>query len=373
MLVAGAPEMILDQLEAGVLADPSFVAILEQSGVSLIVTTHPGYVACLGAIGGRLTAAFTRSTIPFGIAVDGSRLAIATHREITMFALSTRLAPHYPARRAHYDAVFLPVASFRTGECSVHDMVLDARSAVFANTQFSCLSRCDGTFSFIPLWRPSFISALMPEDRCHLNSFALAAGRIRYATAFGAADKRRGYRDMPLDSGLLIDVEANAIVAQGLLKPHSVRLFDDELYVLNSAAGEVLRVDVEGRRSDMLAVLPGFTRGLRALGDLLLVGLSTLRASGRQPGLPLVARDDKLVTGIAAIDRRSGQLRGMLLLPEPITEILDFVVVPGVSRAYVQDPAGHEPDVGIEAPEGSYWMKAGEPPTAKQKPQRQPR
>jgi uncharacterized protein (TIGR03032 family) len=355
--------MILARLEAGVFADPSFIAYLEQSGVSLIITTHPGYVACLGASGGRLTAAFTSCALPFGIAVDGSRLAISTHREIILFAQSTRLAPYYPARPDCYDAVFLPVASFRTGECSVHDIVLDGHSAVFANTQFSCLSRCNGSFSFAPLWQPPFISALMPEDRCHLNSFALAGRRIRYATAFGASDKRHGYRNMPLDSGLLIDVEANAIIAQGLLKPHSVRLFDDELYVLNSAAGEVLRIDVERRRSDVLAVLPGFTRGLRALGDVLLVGLSTLRASGRQPDLPLVARHDKLVTGIAAIDRRSGQLRGMLLLPEPITEILDFVVVPGVSRAYVQDPGGRDPHVGIEAPEGSYWMKAGEPPT----------
>jgi uncharacterized protein (TIGR03032 family) len=350
------------ELEVRTYADSGFVSILEQTGASLIVTTHPGHIGCFGAERGKLTAAYTQCAIPFGVAIDGKRVAITTHRQITVFTLSTRLAPHYPARPAHFDSVFVPVGSFHTGECSAHDVILDGRSAVFANTQFSCLSRCDGFANFIPLWKPDFISALLPEDRCHLNSFALADGRIRYATAFATSDVRRGYRDMPLDSGVLLDVEANTVAAVGLLKPHSVRLFDDELYVLNSAAGEVLRVDLPARRSDVLADLPGFTRGLRALGEVLLVGISTLRASARQLGLPLVARHDTLVAGIAAIDRRSGQLLGMLHLPEPITEVFDFVAVPGVRRTYVQDPAGSDPHVGMETPDGSYWMKAGQPP-----------
>jgi uncharacterized protein (TIGR03032 family) len=355
---------ILNRLETDVSADTGFVSVLERFGVSLAVTVHPGYIGCIGAAGGRLTASFTRCPVLFGIAFDNGQLALATHREITIFAMSTRLAPHYPARPAHYDAIFLPVGSYRTGECSVHDLMLDRRSAVFANTQFSCLSRCDGISSFVPLWQPPFISELMPQDRCHLNSFAQADGRIRYATAFAICDKQRGYRDMPPESGVLIDVEANTIVAQGLLKPHSVRLFDDELFVLNSAVGEVLRIDFAARRSHVLASLPGFTRGLRALDDVLLVGLSTLRVSGRTPGMPLTALQKQLVTGIAAINRVSGEVLGMLYLPDPIAEVLDFAVVPGVSRAYVQDPAGGDPHVGIEAPGGSYWMKAGQPPRA---------
>jgi uncharacterized protein (TIGR03032 family) len=161
--------------------------------------------------------------------------------------------------------------------------------------------------------------------------FALADGRIRYATAFAAADAPRGYRHLPLDSGVLIDVEANAIAAQGLLKPHSVRLFGDELYVLNSAAGEVLRVDLQARRSDVLADLPGFTRGLRAVGDVLLVGLSALRPSARPLNLPVEARSDALVTGIAAIDRGSGKVLGRLRFPESVTEVFDFVTVPRMS------------------------------------------
>jgi uncharacterized protein (TIGR03032 family) len=122
--------------------------------------------------------------------------------------------------------------------------------------------------------------------------------RIRYATAFAASDTQMGYRAMPLDSGVIIDVEANTVVATGLIRPHSVRIIDGQPDVLNSAAGEVARVDVAGRRSTTLANLPGFTRGLRAHGDVLFVGLSTLRATAQSLDLPLSGRRDLLIAGI---------------------------------------------------------------------------
>jgi uncharacterized protein (TIGR03032 family) len=351
-----------DELAADTCADPGFLRVLAQAGVSLVVTVQPGHVGCFGCADGRLTATFTRCAAPFGIACKDGRLVIAMPREIIAFALSTRLAPFYPPRPDHYDGIFIPVGSFRTGACNTHDIELDGPSVVFANTRFSCLSRSDATSSFIPLWQPPFISALMPDDRCHLNSFALGDGRIRYATAFASSDTRQGYRDLPLDAGVIIDVEANAIAAVGLLKPHSVRLFDNQLYVCNSAAGEVVRVDLAARSSTVLAELPGFTRGLRALGDVLLVGLSTLRVTARELDLPFARRQESLTAAIVALDRRSGAELGRLSLPPSITEVLDFVAVPGVYRACVQDPAAIGPDIGIETPAGSYWMKTAAAP-----------
>jgi uncharacterized protein (TIGR03032 family) len=296
---------------------------------------------------------------PLGLATDGSRLAVATRREIVMFAPSLRLAPHVPGRPGYYDVVFVPVSGFRTGECMVHDMALDGPSVVFANTQFSCLSRADGRSSFQPLWQPPFITQLLPQDRCHLNSFATDGRRIRYATAFAASDTQMGYRAMPLDSGVIIDVEANAVVASGLIRPHSVRVINDQLYVLNSAAGEVTQVDIAGRRSTTLANLPGFTRGLRAQGDVLFVGLSTLRATAQALNLPLSGRRDSLIAGIAALDRATGRVLGMLRLPPGVEELFDFVLLPGVQRALVMSPEVEATHIGIETPSGSFWMAAG--------------
>lgn len=340
-------------------ADGAFIDLLQRAGISLIASLRPGAVACFGASDGALTVSCTPMNIPLGLATDGKRLAIGSRRDITVFAPSTRLAEHLPGRARHHDLLFVPVNTYRTGECMVHDMALDGPSVVFTNTQFSCLGRADGFSSFVPLWRPPFISVLMPEDRCHLNSFAMDGGRVRYATAFAASDTSQGYRAMPIDSGVIIDVEAGAVVVSGLIKPHSVRIFDNRLYVLNSAAGEVLRVDIEARGSETLATLPGFTRGLRMHGDILFVGLSTLRASARALGLPLSSRADSLVAGIAALDRESGALLGMLRLAAGAEELFDFVVMPGFDRPLVLDPSPDAEAIAIETPSGSYWMAAG--------------
>ncbi len=341
-------------------ADPAFVDLLDRAGISLIVSLRPGCMACFGGVDGALTASFTPMPGPTGVATDRTRIAIGTRREIVVYAASTRLASEFPAHRGQYDAVFVPVVSHRTGECMVHDMALDGPSVLFANTRFSCLSRAEGFASFVPLWQPPFISALLPEDRCHLNSFAMDGRRVRYVTAFAASDTASGYRDLPANDGIVVDVEANAIVATGLTKPHSVRVFDGELYVLNSAAGEVIKVDLAARTGETLATLPGFTRGLRAHGDVLFVGLSTLRASAKTLQLPLAERETPPISGIAALDR-SGRVLGMLRLAPEVREVFDFGIVEGVRRALILDADPAARDIGIETPAGSYWMTAGSP------------
>jgi hypothetical protein len=51
------------------------------------------------------------------------------------------------------------------------------------NTAFSCLCTLDGRHSFVPRWRPPFITSLAAEDRCHLNGMAMADGAPKYVTA----------------------------------------------------------------------------------------------------------------------------------------------------------------------------------------------
>jgi uncharacterized protein (TIGR03032 family) len=347
------------RLASDATADPALIDLLQRAGISLIAAVRPNTIICLGAQDGALTISCTAMTMPLGIATNGTSLAIGSRREITVFTRSTRLAEYLPGRERQHDVLFVPVNTYRTGECMAHDMALDGPSVVFINTQFSCLSRADGFSSFVPLWQPPFISKLLPEDRCHLNSFAMDGKRIRYATAFAASDTAMGYRALPIDSGVIIDVEANAVVTTGLIKPHSVRVFHDKLYVLNSAAGEVLRVDIAARGSEILATLPGFTRGLCMHGDVLFVGLSTLRASAQSLNLPLSSRADTLMAGIAALDRYNGQLLGMLRFPSGVEELFDLVVLPGFHRALVLDPAPDSKMIGIETPAGSYWLASG--------------
>ena len=65
------------------------------------------------------------------------------------------------------------------------------------NTRFSCLCTLDRSANFAPRWRPPFVSALEPSDRCHLNGLGMADGRPRYVTALGDADEPAGGRTRP--------------------------------------------------------------------------------------------------------------------------------------------------------------------------------
>jgi uncharacterized protein (TIGR03032 family) len=60
----------------------------------------------------------------------------------------------------------------------------------FVNTRFSCLCTCSSIHNFVPRRRLPFVSALAPEDRCHLNGLGLRDGRPRYVTALARAISR---------------------------------------------------------------------------------------------------------------------------------------------------------------------------------------
>ena len=218
----------------------------------------------------------------------------------------------------------------------MHDMIFEGRAVIGANTNFSCICRVDGNFSFTPLWRPSFISQLRAEDRCHLNGFAAQAGEFRYLTALVANDTNGGWRDMPNSAGILIDARKNAIMRSDLCMPHSPQIINDQLYVLNGGQGEVLRVDRTDGSSTVVAQLPGFTHGLCSHAGVLFVGMSQDRISRRKGPPPVAQRLGALTAGVAAIDERTGELLGALEFSSGVTEVYDVQVLPGIRRAGMQ-------------------------------------
>src|SRR5213078_2592551 len=89
------------------------------------------------------------------------------------------------------------------------------------NTLFSCLAALHPIYSFAPRWRPPFISALRPEDRCHLNGLAVVDGQARYATALAQTDAADGWRSVKATGGCLLEVPSGRCVVNGLSLPHS--------------------------------------------------------------------------------------------------------------------------------------------------------
>jgi uncharacterized protein (TIGR03032 family) len=202
------------------------------------------------------------------------------------------------------------------------------------NTRFSCLCTLDPAYSFVPRWRPPFVTALAAEDRCHLNGLALAPDgrgvvRPRYVTVLGATDTAQGWRPDKATGGCLVAVPGGEVVAGGLSMPHSPRLHDGRVWLLESGTGGLVCLDPASGRRDTVAELPGFTRGLALHGPYAFVGLSKIRETSFG-GLPVAARRAELTCGVAVVDVRRGRVVATLTFRTAVEEIFDVRLLPGV-------------------------------------------
>ncbi len=236
-----------------------------------------------------------------------------------------------------YDALYVPRLAYTTGDLDVHDIGVDAAGRpLFVNTLFGCIARPSETASFVPVWKPPFVSRLAAEDRCHLNGLAMGDGRPRYVTAVSRSDVADGWRDRRADGGVVVDVETNAIVCEGLSMPHSPRLHDGRLWILNSGSGEFGHVDLARGRFEAVAFLPGYLRGLAFHGPFAIVGLSTCRENRTFAGLPLDAalasRDAEPRCGLAVVDLRTGDAVHWLRIEGLVKELYDVAVLAGIRR-----------------------------------------
>ena len=90
-------------------------------------------------------------------------------------------------------------------------------------------------------------SGLAPEDRCHLNGLAMVDGQPKYVTALGETDTPGGWRANKRSGGVLMDVERNEVLLQGLSMPHSPRLWAGRLWLLESGQGSLAYADCRTR------------------------------------------------------------------------------------------------------------------------------
>jgi uncharacterized protein (TIGR03032 family) len=198
------------------------------------------------------------------------------------------------------------------------------------STRFSCLCTPHPDYSFVPRWRPPFISALTAEDRCHLNGLALVDGTPRYVSALGTTDTPDGWRPAKGHGGCLIDVTGGEILVRGLSMPHSPRWHDGRLWLLESGTGRLVLIDPAMGRWQVVAELPGFTRGLALVGPYAFIGLSKIRATSAMNGVPLAERREQLKCGVAVVDLRGGGVVAMLEFQTAVEEIFDVQLLPGL-------------------------------------------
>ena len=280
----------------------SFVALLQQLGASLLVTTYQANKLLVArAAGAGLSMLVRTFDRPMGLAVDGDRLALGCREQIWEFRNAPDIAPRVEPAGQH-DACFLPRSSHVTGDIGVHELAWAGDELWVVNTRFSCLCTLDPDYSFVPRWRPPFVTALAAEDRCHLNGLAVVDGQPRYVTALGETDTPNGWRANKPQGGCLMEVSSGEVISRGLSMPHSPRWHDGRLWLLESGTGQLVLVDPATGHRQTVAELPGFARGLALCGPYAFVGLSKIRATSAMDGVPLAERRDELKCGVAVVD-----------------------------------------------------------------------
>ena len=313
-----------------------FVSWLLEHQLSLSFSTYQaGKLFFIGLADQQQLSVFERTfTRCMGISLDPVTQALWVANLYQIWRFENALKPGQDHQG--YDRVYVPQVGFTTGDVDAHDIAVDQQGPVFVNTLFSCLARPSERYSFEPVWLPSFISKLAAEDRCHLNGLALKGGLPAYVTCVSQTDANEGWREHRQTGGIVIDVQTNEIVADGLSMPHSPRWYRDRLWVLNSGEGEFGYLDLKTGQFEAIAFCPGYLRGLSFHGDFALVGLSRPRRNKSFEGLSLQKKlEDKNVQprcGLQVINLKTGDIVHELRIEGVVEELYDVCVLPGVKR-----------------------------------------
>lgn len=316
--------------------DHGLAPLLRRLGSSLLVSTYQSNrLMSLRESKGRLGVHLRAFDRPMGIAVTPGGFALGVRSEV----LDYRDFPQVAARidpSGATDACYLQRNSHVTGDVSVHDLAMGRGGLWVVATRFNCLATLDAEHSLVPQWRPPFISALVAEDRCHLNGMALVDGVPRWVTALGTSDELGGWRAGKADGGVLMEVPSGRVVLDGLSMPHSPRWHDDHLWLLESGQGRLLRCDPATGTVDVVAELPGFARGLALADGFAFVGTSQARETATFGELP-VTRRGPLVCGVWAVELATGRVAGSARFEDRVQELFDVAVLPGVRHPEVAE------------------------------------
>ena len=329
---------------------PRLPEILTHLNASILVTTYQaGKLLVLGAHEGKLTISFLDYDQPMGLAVSPKRIAIGTRRQMHF------LVPAHETQGpgSEYDGCFVPRSSFYTGSIHGHDLGWGQEGLWIVNTLFSCLTTLHEDFSFVPHWRPPFISQLIDQDRCHLNGMAIDGGIPRYVTAMSETDTAAGWRPNKATSGVIMEVPSGEVICRGLSMPHSPRLYGGRLWVLNSGYGTLGWVDVKTGQYNQVEALPGYTRGLSFCGQFAFVGLSKIRETSVFGGVPIAEHRNELRCGVGVIDLTTGKTVAVFQFHSGVTEIFAVEVLPGFNNPLI---AG----ASVDQQEREVWIVPSE-------------
>jgi uncharacterized protein (TIGR03032 family) len=344
LLSSAVPEGEEAPPDTNLLASAGLPDWLRRHRVSLAFSCYQSSQLFLAGVtpAGQVSFSYQAFGQAMGLARKGGSLYLGALFQV--WRIENMLPPGQVVNGVH-DAVFVPRLAWTTGHIDVHEVgVLPDGKPLFAATKYNCLATIDPVHSFKVAWKPQFISEIVGEDRCHLNGIAMDRGKARYVTALRRADVKEGWRDGP-DRGVLIDVERNRILRDDLFIPHSPRLHEGALYLLESARGYLVRIDLKSGEKTDVCFLPGFIRGLSFHAGHALVTLSRPRKSSFD-GVPLddeiAARGIETWCGVAIVDLAKGEIVEWIKLEGKIIQLFDVLALPDIQCPMLIGPRSDE-------------------------------
>lgn len=337
---------------------PQLPELLTRLNCSLAISTYQaGKVVFISPGSSEKLISLPRSfSKPMGIDVEGNKMVVACKDEVIVLEDSKSLAKHYPNKPDTYDSLFLPRTTFYTGRVDMHDVAFGKKGIWAINTSFSCLCQINGNHNFLPVWKPKFISELVSEDRCHLNGLVLENGSPKYVTALGTGDAYQSWRDTITNGGVLIDVTTDEILFENLAMPHSPMLYKGALYLLLSASGQLVRLDVQTKKIEVIKELDGFCRGMDIIDDYAFVGMSKLRKNS-STFAKLDFSDKATTAGIKIVHLPTKALVGELKYELSVDEIYEVKIIKDSIRPNILNTINPIYKKALSTPMATYWAR----------------
>lgn len=344
--------------EYPIIFDEEFPRILFDKKISLALSTYQaGRVMVLGSLDGlnlhQIPVGFKK---PMGISVQDNKLAIATLDSIYFFSNRENVVKTIKLNEKEFDTVFLQRAKYSTSTLDTHDIGFGKGMLWGVNTLFSCISVFDINHSFVPKWKPPFITSLVPEDRCHMNSMIMENGVPTYVSMLSTTNEKEGWRKDVMNTGTIMTVPEGEIVATGLALPHSLLKEGDFIYFLESGRGTLNKLNVKTGSIAVVYDFQRFVRGMKKLDNYFFVSFSALRKSSKTfRAVQFENPTDK--AGVCVFDMNTSTIVATLEYQGDVEEIYDIELFDGYLKPAIVNENQDMYNNVITFPKHVYWRK----------------
>jgi uncharacterized protein (TIGR03032 family) len=160
-----------------------------------------------------------------------------------------------------------------------------------------------------------------------------------------------------MNSGVLMEVPSSDIICDGLAMPHSPRIIEGDLYVLESGTGKLIKIDRETGNKELIENFGVFVRGMSFYKGFLFIGKYKIREESKTFNY-LEVKEKSTKAGLIVYDLNARSIVGELDYLDSIDEIFDVQVIPDYKKpALISE--GNEMSKKIITYEGGvFWRKS---------------